>query len=102
MRKKESVYEKCLIVELRKTGLQVESQKAITVHYDNEVEGEFVADLIVVDTVMLELKSIKRIIRANEVQLVNYLVVAEKPVRLLLNLWERKGKVKRKIKEINH
>ncbi len=98
----ESVYEKCLLIELRKAGLQAESQKAITVHYDDEVVGEFAADIIVEDTVILELKSVKRIIKAHEIQLVNYLVATEKPVGLLLNFGEQKVEIKRKIKELNH
>ena len=47
----ESVYEKCLLIELRKLGLQAESQKAIIVHYEGEVVGEFVADIVVEDTI---------------------------------------------------
>ena len=43
----ESVYEKCLLIELRKAGLSAVSQKPITVFYDNKVVGEFVADIIV-------------------------------------------------------
>jgi GxxExxY protein len=61
----ESVYEKCLLIELRKTDVQAESQKPIIVFYDNEVVGEFVADVIVNDTIILELKSVKRIIKAH-------------------------------------
>ena len=49
----ESVYEKCLLIELKKAGLSVTAQKPITVFYDNEVVGEFVADLIVEDTIIL-------------------------------------------------
>ena len=41
----ESVYEKCLLIELKKIELPAESQKPITVHYDGEVVGEFVADI---------------------------------------------------------
>ena len=43
----ESVYEKCLLIELRKAGLDAESQKPITVYYEDEIVGEFVADIIV-------------------------------------------------------
>jgi GxxExxY protein len=55
----ESVYEKCMLVELRKEGLKSESQKSLTVFYENEIVGEFIADIIVNDTVILELKSAK-------------------------------------------
>ena len=81
----ESVYEKCLLIELRKAGLYAESQKPIIVYYENEIVGEFIADLIVNDAIILELKSIRRIIKAHEVQLVNYLVATGKSVGLILN-----------------
>ena len=93
----ESVYEKCMRIELNKAGLNADSQKPIKVYYDNEVVGDFVADIIVNDTIILELKSVRRIIRAHEVQLVNYLVATKKPVGLLLNFSERKVDVKRKV-----
>ena len=88
----ESVYEKCLLIELRKAGLDTESQKPITVYYDDEIVGEFVADIIVNDTIILEMKSVRRVIKAHEVQLVNYLVATGKPVGLILNFGERKAR----------
>ena len=51
----ESVYEKCLVIELRRLGLIAEVQKAINVFYEGELVGEFIADMIVNDTVILEL-----------------------------------------------
>ncbi len=97
----ESVYEKCMLIELHKANLNPEPQKSITVYYDNQIVGEFVADIMVNDTVILELKSVRRIIKAHEVQLVNYLVATGKPVGLILNFGERKVDVKRKIKDLN-
>ena len=97
----ESVYEKCMLIELYKAGLKAESQKHLTVCYENEIVGEFIADIIVNDTVILELKSAKQIIKAHEVQLVNYLVATGKPVGLILNFSENKVKVKRKIKDLD-
>jgi GxxExxY protein len=97
----ESVYEKCLLIELIKAGLSAVSQKSITVFYNNEVVGEFVADIIVEDTIILELKSVRRIIQAHEVQLVNYLVATEKPVGLIINFGERKVEIKRKVKDFD-
>jgi len=96
----ESVYEKCLLIELRKRGLKTESQKPIIVEYENEVVGEFKADIIVEDTVILELKSIRQISQAHEVQLVNYLVATGKPVGLILNFGEQKVEVKQKVKDL--
>jgi GxxExxY protein len=94
----ESVYEKCMLIELNKAGLNGDSQKPIKVYYDNEIVGDFVADILVNDTIILELKSVRRIVRAHEVQLVNYLVATKKSVGLLLNFGERKVDVKRKVR----
>lgn len=96
----ESVYEKCMLIELKKSALKTESQKPIIVKYENEVVGEFKADIIVEDTVILELKLVKQIVQAHEVQLVNYLVATGKPVGLILNFGEQKVEVKRKVKEL--
>jgi GxxExxY protein len=97
----ESVYEKCLLIELKKEGLQAESQKAIIVEYENEIVGHFTADILVEDTIILELKSVKQIIQAHEVQMVNYLVAIGKEVGLILNFGEQKVEVKRKIRDLN-
>ena len=96
----ESVYEKCLLIELSKAGLSADSQKPITVFYDGEIVGDFVADIIVDDTIILELKSVRRIAKAHEIQLVNYLVATGKPVGLLINFGEHKVDIKRKLREL--
>ena len=96
----ESVYEKCLLIELHKAGMDAEAQKPITVYYDDEIVGEFVADIIVNDTIILELKSVRRVVKAHEVQLVNYLVATGKPIGLILNFGESKVEVKRKVKDL--
>ena len=96
----ESVYEKCLLIELRKAGLKAESQKPITVFYDNEIVGEFVTDIIVNDIIILELKSARQIVKAHEVQLVNYLVATGKSVGLIINFGKRKVEIKRKLKDL--
>ena len=96
----ESVYEKCMLIELRKAGFDIESQKPIRVQYDAEVVGDFIADILVNDTVILELKSVRKLVEAHEVQLVNYLVATGKPVGLLINFGETKVGVKRKVKDL--
>jgi GxxExxY protein len=63
----ERVYEKCMLIELNKAGLNAEAQKSIKVYYDKKNVGEFVADIIVDDTIILELKSVSRIVKAHEV-----------------------------------
>ena len=96
----ESVYEKCLMIELEKAGLKAESQIPITVFYDGEVVGEFVVDILVENNIILELKSVKRVFKAHEVQLVNYLVATKKDIGLILNFGEQKVEVKRKVREL--
>ena len=96
----ESVYEKCMLIELVKEGLQAKEQDPITVYYENEVVGNFIADLIVNDAVIVELKSVRQIAKAHEVQLVNYLMAIGKSIGLLLNFGETKLEVKRKVREL--
>ena len=94
----ESVYEKCMLIELDRIGLNAEAQKPIKVFYEGQAVGNFIADIIVNDTVIVELKSVTRIVKAHEVQLVNYLVTTNKPVGLILNFAKDKVEVKRKVK----
>ena len=96
----ESVYEKCMLIELRKAGFDIESQKPIRIQYEGEVVGDFIADILVNDTVILELKSVRKLVEAHEVQLVNYLVATGKPVGLLINFGETRVAVKRKVKDL--
>lgn len=96
----ESVYEKCLVIELRKAGLKVDTQKSIPVSYEGQSVGDFVADLVIEDKIVVELKSIQRLTKANEAQLVNYLVATGLPVGLLINFGETKVEVKRKVREL--
>ena len=97
----ESVYEKCMEIELKKAGLRAESQRPIKVFYEGEIVGEFAADLIVEDTVIVELKSVRRVVKAHETQLVNYLVATQTDVGLILNFGDRKVEVKRKLRTLN-
>jgi GxxExxY protein len=94
----ESVYEKCLVIELRKAGLPVDVHKGIQVYYDGELVGEFMADIIVNNTVIVELKAVKQLSKVHEVQLVNYLVATGKPVGLLVNFGDEKVEIKRKLR----
>ena len=98
----ESVYEKCLMIELRKAGFRAESQVPIIVKYEDEVVGEYFADILVEDAIILELKAVSKIIQAHEVQLVNYLVATGKEVGLILNFAEKGVEVKRKVRHLKH
>ena len=96
----ESVYEKCMLIELEGIGLNVETQKPLKVFYEGRIVGDFVADIIVNDTVIVELKSVSKIVKAHEIQLVNYLVTTNKSVGLILNFAKDKVEVKRKVKDL--
>jgi GxxExxY protein len=97
----ESVYEKCLLIELGNAGLHTVSRQPIPVHYQGQEVGDFIADIVVEGKVIMKLKSIKRIVRAHEVQLVNYLVATGLDVGLLLNFGEERVEVKRKVRKLN-
>ena len=92
----ESVYAKALAHELRKAGLKVECEKLITVKYDNVVVGEFSADKLVAEKVMVEEKAVQALAPAHEVQLVNYLTATGIEIGLLLNFGAQRLEYKRK------
>ena len=92
----ESVYQNALLMELLKASLRAEKEKKIQVHYDNQLVGEYVADIIVEQSVILELKSVKEPHAAQSAQLVNYLKATGIEVVLLINFGER-VEIKRKV-----
>ena len=98
----ELVYEKCMLIELEKAGIKAVSQFPITVYYDEEIVGDFKADIFVEDSVIIELKSVKRIIKAHEVQLVNYLTATKQDIGLLLNFGGQKVEIKRKVRVLSN
>ena len=92
----ESVYLNALVHELRRAGFSAEVAQRITVRYENVIVGEFVADLIVNDAVLCELKAISSTSKADEVQLVNYLVATNRDFGLLINFGAPSLQFKRK------
>jgi len=92
----ESVYQNALLIELKKAGLQAEKEKRIQVYYDSQLVGDFVADIVVEQKVILELKSIKELHPAHEAQLINYLKATGLEIGLLINFSESVV-IKRKI-----
>ncbi|MBN1516812.1 GxxExxY protein [Candidatus Sumerlaeota bacterium] len=97
----ESVYENSILLELKRAGLDAQQQKPIQVYYDGQIVGEFVADIVVHDIIIIELKSVRKLIESHEVQLVNYLKATGKDVGLLINFGENKVEVKRKVRSLN-
>ena len=95
----ESVYHKAMLIELAKYDLEVESEKPLNVYYDDQVVGEFKADLFVQDSVVVELKSVQNLTKEHEVQLVNYLNGLRKEIGLLINFGYSQVEVKRKYRK---
>ncbi|MFY7956790.1 MAG: GxxExxY protein [Flavobacterium macrobrachii] len=85
----EKVYQNALYTELKINGFDVESQKQIKVYYKNVEVGEYYADLIVNDKVILELKATEGITESHEFQLLNYLKSTNIEVGLLLNFGKK-------------
>jgi GxxExxY protein len=93
----ESVYHNSLLKRLGKLGVRFESQKPLPVFFEDELVGDFVADVIVENRVILELKSVASLLAAHEAQLVNYLTATKIPVGLLLNFGPKSLEVKRRV-----
>jgi GxxExxY protein len=96
----EKVYQNSLFLELKNKGFKVEAQKKISVYYKGIEVGEYYADLIVEDLVILELKAAEYIVKDFENQILNYLRSTNCEVGLLLN-FGKKPEFKRKIFENN-
>jgi len=76
------------MIELEKAGLKARLQAPIKVFYDEKIVGDYIADIIVEDKVILELKSVKELHAAHEAQLTNYLKATGIEVGLLVNFGE--------------
>ena len=92
----EKVYENALFIELTEIGFSVEKQESITVYYEDEEVGEYFADLIVEESVIIELKAAESLCEEHEFQLINYLKATDIEVGLLLN-FGKKPELKRKV-----
>ncbi len=92
----EKVYENALFIELKSMGFFVEKQRPITVFYEEQQVGEYYADLIVEECVIVELKAAEALCEEHEFQLINYLKATEIEVGLLLN-FGKKPQLKRKV-----
>ena len=78
----ERVYQNALFYELKESGFKVEAQKKIKVYYKDIKVGDYIADIIVNDLVILELKAQEYLVEANEFQLINYLKATDCEVGL--------------------
>lgn len=81
----EKVYENALVIELNSMGLRTASQQKIQVFYRGQLVGDYFADILVEDQVVLELKAVEQLREEHRAQLLNYLRATDKEVGLLLN-----------------
>ena len=94
----ESVYQKALLYEIAKAGLKVESDRLIQVKYESVIVGDFKADLLVNDELIVELKAVSNTVIEHEIQLVNYLAATGKEIGLLINFGARSLEFKKKFR----
>ena len=95
----EKVYENALMIELKKAGLFAEQQKPTPIYYERELVGDYVADIIVENTLIVELKAISAFSSEHSACCMNYLRATELPVCLLLNFGKTTLQIKRFVGE---
>lgn len=91
----EKVYENALAHDLRKLQIKVETQKPLQVIYDNVVGGEYFADLLLEDSLVVELKACNGLSDIHKAQCLNYLHATKLPLCLLINFGRPRVEVKR-------
>ena len=96
----EKVYENALLVELENRGIRAESQVPIKVSYKDKIVGEYIADLLVEDKVIVELKTVESLDKIHEAQLLNYLKATGIHVGILVNFRHPKAEIKRMVLDL--
>ena len=94
----EKVYENALMVLFRREGIEAKQQAPIIVYFEEEVIGNYYADILVEDKVILEIKSVENIIDAHIAQTLNYLKATGLRLAIILNFSKEKLKYKRIVK----
>jgi GxxExxY protein len=97
----EKVYENALAYEIRKLGLKVEQQVRLKVVYDDVMVGDFFADLLVEDRVLVELKAVSALVNDHTAQALNYLRATGLEICLLINFLTTKIQIKRLLPSVN-
>ncbi len=91
----ESVYQNALLIALKDHGMNAYSGKPFDVYFRDKKVGCFIPDIIVENTVIIELKCVSILISEHQAQLINYLKTANLPIGLLVNFGNRKLQYKR-------
>ena len=93
----EKVYENALTIELKERGMRAINQVPIKVSYKDTIVGEYFADILVEDKVILELKAVENLSKLHEAQILNYLKATGIQVGLLVNFKHPKAEIKRMV-----
>ena len=97
----EKVYQNALVIELLNEGLEVEKEKAITIFYQGKIVGEYFADILVNQQIIIETKAVQSLNEIHQAQLLNYLKATKLPLGLLINFGTPKVQIKRMLNDIN-
>jgi len=93
----EKVYERAMMVLLRREGIQATQQAPITVHFEGEVTGDYYADILVEDKIILELKVVEKIANIHRAQALNYLKATGLRLAILLNFGKERLQYERSV-----
>ena len=81
----EKVYHNAMTIELKKSGFEIEKKKRINVYYKNDLVGEYFPDIIVNNSIIIELKTVEHLLEVHESQVLNYLKATNCEVGIILN-----------------
>jgi GxxExxY protein len=93
----EKVYENATMIELKEQGLNAENQVPVNVRYKGKQVGDYYADIVVEKRVLLELKTVEKLQKIHEAQILNYLKATNFEIGLLVNFTYPKAQIKRYI-----
>ena len=96
----ERVYENAVLIELRGMGLKADSQVPIKVYYKDEIVGEYIADILVEEKVILEFKTVETLDKIHEAQLLNYLKATGIQIGILVNFKHTNAEIKRMVLDL--
>ncbi len=91
----EAVYQRALAVEFDSRGIAYEEQKPLRVYYKGQLVGEYFADFVVEDTILVEIKAVSNLLPTHEAQALHYLASTGKELAILINFGEGSLKYKR-------
>ena len=91
----ESAYEEAFCIELASTGIPYERQRVFPLHYSGQYIGTYIADIVVDNTIILELKSVRELNPVMFAQIINYLKLSKLPVGYLINFHNTRVEWKR-------